>query len=115
MKIEASTLRLHGPLPWEADAKNLMVVDAYGNVVADCEVETFEVERAANAELIAAACNSHHNLLEALKRLTEVSIVVWKLNQAHSKARPEVWEELQRASRMGWVAIDEAEKRQDPM
>ena len=42
----------HSPLPWEAEAPSLVVLDAYGNVVADCEVETFECERMANAELI---------------------------------------------------------------
>jgi hypothetical protein len=35
----------HSPLPWEAEAPSLVVLDAYGNVVADCEVETFECER----------------------------------------------------------------------
>ena len=27
----------HGPLPWEAEAPSLVALDAYGNVVADCE------------------------------------------------------------------------------
>jgi hypothetical protein len=33
----------HSELPWEVEAPSLVVLDAYGNVVADCEVETFRV------------------------------------------------------------------------
>jgi len=69
----------HSPLPWEAEAPSLVVLDAYGNVVADCEVETFECERMANAELIALACNNHDKPVGALRRLADVSAVLCNL------------------------------------
>ena len=48
----------HSPLPWGAKAPSLVVLDAYGNVVTDCDVETFESERMANAELIDLSCKN---------------------------------------------------------
>ena len=87
------------PLPWVADVNELIVVDVYGNVVADCDVETFVAERAANAELIALACNNYHKLVEALKRQVDVSAVACNLNETHCQIRADVWLEMCRASR----------------
>lgn len=114
MNTQVNTTTEHGPLPWVADVNDVVVVDAYGNVVADCDVETFRVERVPNAELIALACNSHHKLVEALKRLVDVSAVACILNETHCQIRADVWSELCRASRMAQEALGEAETRTQP-
>jgi hypothetical protein len=97
-------LRDHSALPWEADAENLCVVDAYGNVVADCETETFDLEKCANARLIAEACSNYHAVYQALVRLLEVSFVIHKTCNP-SIARDDVKNELKRAIQVGQAAI----------
>jgi hypothetical protein len=100
----------HSPLPWEAEAPSLVVLDAYGNVVADCEVETFECERMANAELIALACNNHDKLVGALRRLADVAAVLCNLRAYPSAIRQDVWGEVEAATAVAKMALEEAQR-----
>ena len=100
----------HSPLPWEAEAPSLVVLDAYGNVVADCEVETFECERMANAELIALACNNHDKLMGALRRLADVSSVLCNLRAYPSGIRQDVWGEVEAVTAVARIAPEEAQR-----
>lgn len=88
----------HSPLPWEAKSPSLLIVDPYDNVVADCEAETFECERMPNAELIAFACNNHYRLVEALTRLSDVSVVLCNLGKSNFALRADVWTEMYTAT-----------------
>jgi predicted butyrate kinase (DUF1464 family) len=106
------TTNRHSPSPWCADLENLVVVDVYGNVVADCEVETFEVERASNAEFIAVACNNHYKMTEALKRLVEISAIAYNLKQSGNTNQAEIWAEIFAATKAAQEAIAEIETKQ---
>ena len=88
----------HSPLPWESEVPSLVLLDPFGNVVADCDVETFECERMANAELISIACNSHHKLVAALSRLADASAVFCNLKKSNLSIRQDVWEEMDAAT-----------------
>lgn len=101
--------RPHSPLPWEAEPPSLVLLDPYGNVTADCDVETFESERASNAELIALACNNHYTLVDALSRLTDISSVFCNLRNEKMSIRDDVWLALDAAAnnaRMVLGAVD---------
>lgn len=100
----------HSPLPWEAKPPSLLILDPYDNVVADCEAETFESERMSNAELIALACNNHYGLVEALKRLSDVSEVICNLRKSNFALRADVWGEMDAATDAARVALAELER-----
>jgi len=87
-------------------------MDPYNNVVADCLTETFDSEKLQNAELIASACNSHYQLMSALRRLSEVATVVCNLKQATFSMRADVWKELETATKAASAAIAEAEENE---
>ena len=105
-----NTATNHSPLPWEAEAPSLVVLDPYGNVVADCEVETFECERMANAELIAMACNNHYKLFGALRRLADVSAVLCNLRSYPASIGQDVWVEVEAATTAAMAALEEAKR-----
>ena len=105
-----NTVTNHSPLPWEAEAPSLVVLDAYGNVVADCEVETFECERMANAELIGVACNNHYKLVGALKRLADVCAVLCNLRTYPAAIRQDVWVEVEAATTAAMTALEEVKR-----
>ena len=64
----------HTPTPWhQVDNTGALVIDLNGNVMAHCAVqdELPMTERQANAAFIVRAVNSHEELIEALKEVTE--------------------------------------------
>jgi len=105
--------KLHSPLPWESKASSMLVVDPYDNVVADCQTETFESERFANAEMIALACNNHYRLVEALSRLSEVAAVTCNLGRSNFAIRADVWNEMHAATDAARVALDKLEENSE--
>lgn len=109
-----NTERKHSPLPWEAEPPSLVLLDPYGNVVADCEVETFGTERIPNAELIALACNNHQRLVDALRRLVDICSVFCNLKQASAAIRVDVWGEMCAANNAARLVITEVEKMAQP-
>src|ERR1035437_9138901 len=108
-------MRQHSPLPWEADAPSLQIMDPYDNVVADCQTETFASEMLPNAELIAVACNSHYQILSALRRLSEVTTVLANLKQYSFGARADLWKELEAANTAACAAIAEVEQKEQSL
>lgn len=103
-------MRKHSPLPWEADAPSLQLMDPYDNVVADCATETFDSEKPRNAELIALACNNHYQLVSALRRLSDVATVICNLKGERFSMRADLWKELEAANNAACAAIDEVEE-----
>ena len=99
--------RPHSPLPWEANPESLVLLDPFGNVTADCDVETFESERPANAALIAVACNHHHALAGSLSRLVDISSVLCNLKHSKASIREDVWAALAAAVNNARLALNE--------
>jgi len=78
----------HTALPWEEH--DYYVSDKDGNTIAltdNGDPEKFEIHQA-NAEFIVRACNSHYDLLEALKTLSgQESLTYKEYNQAIIQAQ----------------------------
>ena len=73
----------HTPLPWSigGDGADIFGPDSSDNKhIADCQDDPgllgMAVEDQDNAQFIAKACNSHHDLLEALKELKYASTLM---------------------------------------
>lgn len=91
----------HTPLPWHVGMKpGPIIYDSKGGQIADMrECMLPELEHGLNATFIVKACNSHYELLEALKELEE-------LVTAHIGEEADIWCRSSRA------AIAKAEGRQ---
>jgi hypothetical protein len=50
----------HSPIPWHSHTLSLVLLDSFGNVVANCDVENFECERLLSAELFSLASNNYY-------------------------------------------------------
>lgn len=65
----------YSPLPWQAyEADPLCIHDALGCYVAEVQLDENDPGAHAIVDLIVRACNSHADLLEALK---EMRATVW--------------------------------------
>jgi hypothetical protein len=75
----------HTPVPWVSNEFLVKAPDCYGRVICDTEVSinfqpkqyVSREESRANAAFIARACNSHEDLLAALKTIKSTATGPW--------------------------------------
>lgn len=63
-------MKKHTATPWSTCSEDkMLIIDKKDQVIADCDMENFIDIAEGNAAFIVRACNSHDDLIKALKEL----------------------------------------------